>query len=295
MLRMIINAHGRAILNVFQFQLQRGPTRNVFSSEGKVVLDSHGSYLCFACAKGLSDLLDVRIGRTHLRDTGDLAAASRGPPFAIVSDRLNNNPTMLLEVFVRLRFDRSRNNGQAHTKTILDLIEQKANYPALQAFRHRNFSKEEITKLGPLARGTMYIKLAHFPSHYLVLVIIEEDFRYSLISRPPEVVIDPRAEDPRVGQKRKRDVGSLTHNALRRDDNFNLETQTLRELYAYSLSVAYTKVEAQFKLRGIPYTHVSLTSALSIIHPLAYTIFPSKFRSHPLCSIIRHPFWRSGS
>ncbi|KAG9308372.1 hypothetical protein JVU11DRAFT_11950 [Chiua virens] len=117
----------------------------------------------------------------------------------------------------------------------MDLIEQKVNYFGLQAFRHRNFSKEEIKKLGPLAKGTMYIKLANFPSYYLVLVIIEEDFRYALIAvkvlsdsmcgnmimedirrlgirrirgekRPPEVVIDPRAEDPRVGQKRKRDV-----------------------------------------------------------------------------------------
>ncbi|KAG9308371.1 hypothetical protein JVU11DRAFT_11949 [Chiua virens] len=136
MLYRIINAHARAILKVSQFQLQRGPTRNVFSSEGKVVLDSRGSYLCFARAKGYLTCvgryhvlcvhlcadkvvlvsIDVRTGRRHLRDTGDLAAASHGPRFAIVSNRLNDNLTMLLEVLVRLRFDASRNNGQAHTK-----------------------------------------------------------------------------------------------------------------------------------------------------------------------------------
>lgn len=92
----------------------------------------------------------------------------------------------------------------------------------------------------------MYIKLANFPSHYLVLVITEEDFRYALISvkvlpdsmygnmimedigwldvrrirgekGPPEVV-GMRVEDPQVGQKRKRDVASSTHNTLRRED-----------------------------------------------------------------------------
>jgi mediator of RNA polymerase II transcription subunit 14 len=149
----------------------------------------------------------------------------------------------------------------------MDLVEQKASYLGLQVFRHRNFSKEgmwpcflalllstniyayssELQKLGPLARGTMYIKLSNFPSHYLVLVITEEDFRYALISvkvlpdsmygnmimedigwlgvgrirggkGPSEVVIGPRVEVPQVGQKRKRDVASSAHNTLRRED-----------------------------------------------------------------------------
>lgn len=40
----------------------------------------------------------------------------------------------------------------------------------------------ELPKVGSLARGTMYIKLINFPSHYLGLVITEEDFRHMLIS-----------------------------------------------------------------------------------------------------------------
>ena len=113
---------------------------------------------------------------------------------------------------------------------------------------HQQYAcSSELQKLGPLARGTMYIKLSNFPSHYLVLVITEEDFRYALISvkvlpdsqygdmimedigwlgvqrirggkGPSEVVIGPRVEDPQVGQKRKRDVASSAHNTLRRED-----------------------------------------------------------------------------
>lgn len=91
----------------------------------------------------------------------------------------------------------------------------------------------------------MYIKLANFPSHYLVLVITEDDFRYALISvkvlpdsmygnmimedigwldvqrirgekGPSEIVIGPRVEEPQVGQKRKRDV--TAQGTVRRED-----------------------------------------------------------------------------
>ncbi|KAN0076709.1 Mediator complex subunit MED14 domain containing protein [Tylopilus felleus] len=285
MLHKVINAHARAILKVFQWQLQHGPTRNVFSSDGKVVLDSHGGHHVLRvhlCADEVVLVsIDVRTGRMNLRDTGDLAAASRGPRFAIISDRLNDNPGMLQEALVRLRLN-----------TIVDLVEQKASYLGFQVFQHRNFSKEESQKLGLLARGMMYIKLANFPSHYLVLVITEEDFRYALISvkvlpdsmygnmimedigwldvrrirgekGPPEVV-GMRVEDPQVGQKRKRDVASSTHNTLRREDNAR---------------VAYTKVEAQFKLRGIPYTHFNPLSALPQSSALSY------MQSSLVCSI----------
>lgn len=128
MLHKIINAHARAILKVFQWQLQRGPTRNVFSPEGKVVLDSHGLYCRFLCEGRSKSVVggyhvlrvhlcadeivlvstDVRTGRMDLRDTGDLAAASRGPKFAMISDRLNENPGLLLDALVRLRLNVSR-------------------------------------------------------------------------------------------------------------------------------------------------------------------------------------------
>ena len=92
----------------------------------------------------------------------------------------------------------------------------------------------------------MYIKLSNFPSHYLILVITEEDFRYALISvkvlqdsmygnmimedigwldvrrirgkEGSEVVVGSREEDPQVGQKRKRDVSLSADNTLRKED-----------------------------------------------------------------------------
>lgn len=281
----VIHAHTRLILSNFQSQLQNGPTRNVFSPEGKVTLDSRGDYhqlRVHLCADEVAVIsVDTRTGRMNLRDTGDLAAAGRWPRFATITDGLNESPNKLLDTLSRLRL-----------LTITDSVEQKAKYLGFQVFRHRNFSNEELRKLGPSARGTIYIQLARFPSHYLVLVITEEDFRYALISvklltdsmfanmimedigwldvrrirddqgvgTPGEVVIGPL--NSQVSQRRKQHVDASTRDVLR-EDSFKLDTQTLRELYAYCCArVAYTRVELQLKRRGIPYIHVNPASSL---------------------------------
>ncbi|KAI6128239.1 mediator complex subunit MED14-domain-containing protein [Pisolithus croceorrhizus] len=285
MLVRVIHAHTRSILLSFQSQLQNGPARNVFSPEGKVTLDSRGDYhqlRVHLCADEVAVIsIDTRTGRMNLRDTGDLAAAGRWPRFATITDGLNETPSKLLDTLSRLRL-----------LTITDSVEQKAKYLGFQVFRHRNFSTEELHKLGPSARGTIYIQLARFPNHYLVLVITEEDFRYALISvkvltdsmfanmimedigwldvrriredrdvgTPGEVVIGPL--NSQVSQQRKHHVDALARSVLR-EDSFKLDTQTLRELYAYCCArVAYTRVELQLKRRGIPYTHVNPASSL---------------------------------
>jgi hypothetical protein len=84
-------------------------------------------------------------------------------------------------------------------QTILDFAEQKASYLGLRSYRHRNMSKEglllrlstsfifsyhysEMMKLGPDARTSLFIQLANFPNHYLVIVITDERFKYALIT-----------------------------------------------------------------------------------------------------------------
>ncbi|OAX41796.1 MED14-domain-containing protein [Rhizopogon vinicolor AM-OR11-026] len=307
MLRKVIEVHTKAILKFYQVQLQRGPIR-VFSPEGKVVLISERSYHSLRvhlCADEIAIVsIDTRAGRLNLRDTGDLAAAGRGPRFSAISDKLNEAPSMLFDALIRLRYN-----------TITDIVEQKANYLGFQVFRHRNFAKEELQKLGPAARGMMYIQLANFPTHYLVLVLTDEEFRYALISTKmlsdtmfgnmimedigwlevrrirgdrnagtvmDEVVVSSLSLDARVGQKRKRD--GIPPDLRRSEDSFNLETQVLRELYAYCCArVAYTRVERQFKLRGIPYAHVNPTITLPQISELGH-IQSSLARSVPaLC------------
>jgi hypothetical protein len=49
--------------------------------------------------------IDPRTGRVNLRDTGDLAANRRRPRFITITEKLNENPTMLLEALVRLRLN----------------------------------------------------------------------------------------------------------------------------------------------------------------------------------------------
>lgn len=49
--------------------------------------------------------IDTRSGRFVLRDAGDLAAWERGYRFARYTDRLNDNPAVLLNAIINLRFN----------------------------------------------------------------------------------------------------------------------------------------------------------------------------------------------
>lgn len=42
-----------------------------------------------------------------------------------------------------------------------------------------------MEKLGPEHSWSLFIQLANFPSHYLVLVVAEERFKYALITTKP--------------------------------------------------------------------------------------------------------------
>lgn len=124
----------------------------------------------------------------------------------------------------------------------------------------------EIKKFGPDAQGQIYIQLGNFSTHYLVLVIADQDFRYALISVKEveqsmnhdlvmedigwlnirriygdEIAVEGgMGLDPVVGQKRKRDDGGVGRAGPSVDEyptSFRLETNVLRELYAYCWSV----------------------------------------------------------
>lgn len=100
--------------------------------------------------------IDPRTGKLDLRDTGDLAAAGRGPRFRVVTDRLNENPAALFEALFSLRGTVSFWQHYSNEcllfaiQTIIDLAEQKANYLGLQVYRRRSFSKQgQLVKHSP--------------------------------------------------------------------------------------------------------------------------------------------------
>lgn len=128
LLRKVIRRHTEGVMKFFQAQLQRGiSTRGVFSRPGEVSFVSNGEnssgFFSFSCKSGSSGLVegapslrvhlctdevvivtvDPRTGRLTLRDTGDLAAAGRGPRFAAITQRLHDSPSMLPHALVLLR------------------------------------------------------------------------------------------------------------------------------------------------------------------------------------------------
>lgn len=127
MLKAIIEKHTAAILATFQYQLQASYGRAVFGPPGVVTrinerrsgafshyIDSHilsfwtvGSpalriHLC--ADEVVIVTIDLRTGRITLRDTGDLAAAGRVPRFTVISEKINEDPTVLFNALFRLRF-----------------------------------------------------------------------------------------------------------------------------------------------------------------------------------------------
>ncbi|EIM79913.1 MED14-domain-containing protein [Stereum hirsutum FP-91666 SS1] len=299
MLRKVIEKHSRGILKEIYSRLMR---MVVFSAPGSVILTTQDNEMALRvhlCADELVIItIDIRIGELNLRDTGDLGAAGRGQRYAVITDKINENPTMLLDALVRLRMT-----------TIVELAEQKANYLGMQTYRQRNFSREEFAKLGPTARSLLFIQLTPFPNHYLVLVVTDDDFRYALINvtivpdsmyqslvmedigwldvaricQPPQVPVAGEGEGGKVSLDPKgQNVGPGAMVGDASLSRFRIETRVLRELYAYCCArVAHTKVEKQFKARGIPYAHVSsaqtnlssLPSSLDHLHSaLSHTI-----------------------
>ncbi|GJE97389.1 Med14 domain-containing protein [Phanerochaete sordida] len=293
LLRRVIWVHSKNILRHFAMQLS---WTQVFESADEVVLDVDDSVSNAALRVKLCPdetvviTLDPRTGRLNITGAGDLAAAGHGPRFSAVTSALNHNPTLLVEAVMALRYS-----------TIAELVEQKANYLGLQTFRQRPFRPDELKKLGQ-QRGMIYIQLSSFPTHYLVVVITDQDFRYALISA--HIVAGAAYPEMFMG-----DIGWLDVSRIHGDDvalaqaaaaaqvaeavtnelgpprvpaRFRLETQVMRELYAYCCArVAYTKVEQQLKSRGIPYTHVNpsfgpgVASALTHLHSTLARAIPA--------------------
>ncbi|KAN0107393.1 Mediator complex subunit MED14 domain containing protein [Russula decolorans] len=261
LIRSVIRTHTRAIFRDFALRL-RNP---VFSLPGAVeAVEEGGSQALHVhlCAdETVVVTIEPRTGKISLRDTGDLGAAGRGPHFLAISEKVNESPTSLLGGLTRLRVN-----------TIVELAEQKANYLGYQTFRQRNFLREEINKLGTTVRSLLYIQLMPFPTHYLVLVVTDTDFRYALISVRivPEGIYQSLVMEDIGWLDVERICGrgreARTQNSVRgagfgnpgvESSKFRLETMVLRELYIYCCArVAHTKVENQLKRLDIRFWHV---------------------------------------
>ncbi|KAF9528468.1 mediator complex subunit MED14-domain-containing protein [Crepidotus variabilis] len=268
MLRMVIQRHAQAILRSFKNQLQH-TSNKTFSPAGAVSLiideKTHALRVHLCGDEVVIITLDTRTGKLNMRDTGDLAAAGRAPRLAVYSDKINENPTWLMEALIRLRLT-----------TITDFAEQKASYLGLRSYRRRNIPPNEAMKLGPDARSTLFIQLANFPDHYLVIVITDENFKYALITTKAiedntyaMMVLEDIAwlDFDRIREADPDETSKDTPRSMRKtldgrtesgNTGFDLDNRGLREIYNYCCArVAFINVERQFKLRKINFTHVN--------------------------------------
>ncbi|TFK53984.1 MED14-domain-containing protein [Heliocybe sulcata] len=179
LLRRALYKHAKGILKSFQkrFRMMR-----VFApADGVVLIENEDSvalriHLCADEVVIIS--IDLRTGKLTIRDANDLTAAGRLTELARSmpppnTDILDEAPYALVQVISHLRI-----------KTIAAHAEQRAQYLGLPTYRHRPFKPNELVKLGDFhtVRDRLYVQLAKFPSHYLVIVIMDEEIRYALIS-----------------------------------------------------------------------------------------------------------------
>ncbi|TFK25544.1 MED14-domain-containing protein [Coprinopsis marcescibilis] len=269
-----IHKHTAAILKALEQKLQHDQNGE-FSIPGIVSSDNDRLHIRLCADEIVTINIDPRTGRLNLRDTNGLVVANRAPRFNIVAAHLNKAPELLVDRLSELRLN-----------TILALAEQKAQYLGLQYYRTRNFSPQDLEKLGT-ARGKLFIKLARFPNHYLVLVVKTQGFSFALITTrviPGDPVTPLVMEDIaflnfdriRSEQLANPEAGSTSDTPFQlgahdhtmewfvqdtgASSGFDLTGQILKELYNYCCArVAYMNVERQFKLRAIPFTHVNPT------------------------------------
>lgn len=70
-----------------------------------ILLDASHVLRVHLCADEIVIItIEPRTGRLTFRGTGDLAAAGRGLRFAAINEKLDDNPTILSDALVRLRF-----------------------------------------------------------------------------------------------------------------------------------------------------------------------------------------------
>ncbi|KDQ15248.1 hypothetical protein BOTBODRAFT_31903 [Botryobasidium botryosum FD-172 SS1] len=262
-----IDKHSTAILNVFHDTIMAASSPILSKSDISLIEDagSRALRLKLCGDQFLLISIDTRTGRFHIRDAGDLAAWTRATKFLQYTEKLNSNPTEWLDSVITLRY-----------QAILDLVETQAIYLGLQTSRNLIRQESELAKFGEGRKGCMFIKLAGFPSHYLVVLITEQGLKNALISVKKvehpyysSVVIDDLGwlNSSRIGlgpssteelngpqgKKRKREEevslpiyrrGSENSDALMNGlpsdpdaiKNFAIDAEFLRKLYAFCVA-----------------------------------------------------------
>ncbi|KAF8343097.1 mediator complex subunit MED14-domain-containing protein [Cantharellus anzutake] len=269
--------HARAILRFFQFQIQNGPWRRFVIDREEAVLvdDDETPTLKLTLFKGrvLHISIDLRTGRFVFRDSGDLAAWERGYKFGQFAEVVNANPSAMLEVITRLRFN-----------AITETIEQQVKYLGLQSSRQPGFARNEMLKLSSGAAFHVFIKLTNFPSHYIVIVVSEEGCKYALIDTRLEIV-----------ENRERlviaDLGWLDPEKLGLGpvpNDFTVRADVLQELYAFGCArVSHTRIEQQLKSRGIPYMPIFP----KILPPDPESMEVHRHRAVPVIRVTARDMW----
>lgn len=169
-------------------------------------------------------------------------------------------------------------------QTIMDEVESRAVYLGYTTLRRLPIRQADLFKFGPITRYCLFLQLPHKTppaTHYLVLILADEGFRFALVSLKAEsdplqsyMTIDEVAWMGRIAETNEwvvvpsppqfGFVSILISFAPRLilHDRFELSLTDLRNVYEHGLRrISFFKIEEQFYSRRIPYRTVLPTAS----------------------------------
>ncbi|KZO90741.1 MED14-domain-containing protein [Calocera viscosa TUFC12733] len=235
----VIRRHADALLRAWWNQMRMGASAVVFRQEEIGLVQGDGTlemHVRFRPQEQTVLSLDVRSGAFVARELGVLPSLSRVEKIAALVRQINDKPTTFVEAVCMTRFT-----------ILLEDLEKKASVLRTNVTKTRLVRVQDMPAFGPTARLFLYIALASFPSHYLVLVLADSGLQYAMLK--VALVNEDVAPEFQILECAWLDIRRITGaDPAARDRRWTISADALCDLYAFCRArVAHAELEQQLR------------------------------------------------
>ncbi|KZT56231.1 MED14-domain-containing protein [Calocera cornea HHB12733] len=239
----VISRHADALLRVWFAQMRLGASKTVFREEEIALVQAEGAadgtlemHVHFRPGEVTLLSLDVRSGAFVARERGVLPSVSRSDKIAMLVRQINDKPTTFVEAVCMTRFT-----------ILLEDLEKRASVLRTNVSKTRLVRAQDMPAFGPSARLFLYIALAAFPSHYLVLVLADSGLQYAMLK--VALVNEDVAPEFQILECAWLDIRRITGaDPSAPDRRWAISTDALCDLYAFCRArVAHAELEQQLR------------------------------------------------
>ncbi|EJU03986.1 MED14-domain-containing protein [Dacryopinax primogenitus] len=240
-MRRVVGQHAGAVVGRWGAAMRRGPAGVVWREEEMKIAEAEGGttelHLRFRPQELTVISLDGRSGAFVVREQGVLPSVSRSEKIAALVKQINDKPGTFVEAVCMTRF-----------QILLEDLENNATVLRTHVTRTRLVRPQDMPAFGSSARLCLYISLASFPSHYLVLVLADQGLQYAMLK--VALVNEDVAPDFRILECAWLDIRRITGQDPARDPGlrWSISQDALCDLYAFCRArVAHAELEQQLR------------------------------------------------